>query len=85
MIIKITYKARKLLADNIAFYREEKNWTQEQLAEKLETTVRHLSNIENAKLNSGIDFVERISNVLNIEIYQLFEKRDNYKHKRIRK
>lgn len=66
IIIKITFKARRLLGNNIAFYRTKKGWTQEQLAEKLGTSTVYLSNLENAKKNTRIDYIEHISNTLNI-------------------
>lgn len=83
--IKITHNARKYLANNIVFYRIKKGWSQEELAEKLGTSPKYLSSLENAKSNCRIDNIEHISNILDIEIYQLFEKREYSKKKRIPK
>lgn len=83
--IKITHNARKYLANNIVFYRIKKGWSQEELAEKLGTSPKYLSSLENAKRNCRIDNIEHISNILDIEVYQLFEKREILKKKRIPK
>jgi len=83
--IKITHNARKNLANNIVFFRIKKGWSQEELAEKLGTSPKYLSSLENAKKNCRIDYIEHISNILDIEVYQLLEKREHLKKKRIPK
>ena len=47
MIIKSKYKdrARKILANNIVYFRIKKNWSQEDFAEALGTTTTYVSNI----------------------------------------
>ena len=73
--IKTNYKARKILANNIVYYRLLKGWSQEYFAEKLGTTTTYLSSLENAKRNTSIDYIEHLSNTLDIGLSQLLEDR----------
>lgn len=41
--------SRKILANNIVYFRLKLNWSQEDLAEELGTTPTYVSNLENAK------------------------------------
>ena len=52
MIINKVSKTRKILANNIVFYRLEKGWSQEDFAEVLKTTPTYVSGLENAKRNT---------------------------------
>lgn len=83
MIIKLKSNARKILANNITYYRLQKGWSQEDFADKLGTTPTYVSNLENAKKNTRIDYIDHIANVLNVELFQLFEKREIVKNRRI--
>lgn len=56
--------ARRILANNIVYFRLQKNWTQEDLACKLEITPVYISNIENARCNMRMDYVDYIANIL---------------------
>ncbi len=67
--------ARKMLANNIVYYRLKKGWTQEELADKLGTTPNYISNIENAKRNVRIDYIGFIANIFDIPLEQLFIER----------
>lgn len=78
-----TNNARNILANNIVFYRIKNGWSQEDFADKLGTTVTYVSSLENAKRNTRIDYIEHISNVLGIKLYQLFEYRDKVENNRI--
>ena len=62
MAIKLESNARKILANNIVYYRLEKGWSQEDFADKLGTTPTYVSNLENAKRNTRIDYIDHISN-----------------------
>ena len=75
--------ARNILANNIVFFRLENGWSQEDFADKLDTTVTYISSLENAKRNSRIDYVEHIADVLGIEMYQLFKPRNKVDNNRI--
>lgn len=41
-------KLRKILSDNVKYYRFSKGYTQEQLAEKIDVSARYMSDIENS-------------------------------------
>lgn len=81
--IKTTYKARKILANNIVYYRLKCGWSQEDLAERLGTTTTYLSTLENAKRNTSIDYIEHLSYILNVQLSQLLEVRDPIENRRI--
>lgn len=77
------YKSRKLIARNIVYYRLKLKWSQETFAEKLGTTTVYLSEVENAKRNIGIDFIDRISFALEINPEDLFIPREESVRKRV--
>lgn len=81
--IKSNNNARNILANNIVYYRLQNGWSQEDFADKLETTVTYVSSLENAKRNSRIDYIEHISNVLGVEMYQLFQPRNKIDNNRV--
>lgn len=83
MAIKLKTDARNILANNIVYYRLQKGWSQEDFADKLGTTPTYVSNLENAKRNTRIDYIDHIAIVLNVELFQLFEKRENIENRRI--
>lgn len=62
----------KLLAKNIKFYRLQKGWSQEKLAEKTNYSRNNISDIENARYPATLYKVEDISKALSIDIYKLF-------------
>lgn len=83
MTIKLKSNARSILANNIVYYRLQKGWSQEDFADKLGTTPTYVSNLENAKRNTRIDYIDHIATTLNVELFQLFEKRENIENRRI--
>ena len=83
MIIKLKSDARKILANNIVYFRLEHDWSQEDFADKLGTTPTYVSNLENAKKNTRIDYIDHIATVFDVELFQLFEKRENIENRRI--
>ena len=83
MTIKLKSNARNILANNIVYYRLQKGWSQEDFADKLGTTPTYVSNLENAKRNTRIDYIDHIATTLNVELFQLFEKRANIETRRI--
>lgn len=74
--MKYQKKARKILANNIKYYRLKKGLSQEELAELLETTPVYLSSLENAKRNIRLDYIEHIANTLEVNIKELFIERE---------
>ena len=83
MTIKLKSNARSILANNIVYYRLQKGWSQEDFADKLGTTPTYVSNLENAKRNTRIDYIDHIATTLNVELFQLFEKRENIENRGI--
>ncbi len=83
MTIKLKSSARNILANNIVYYRLQNGWSQEYFADKLGTTPTYVSNLENAKRNTRIDYIDHIATTLNVELFQLFEKRKNIENRRI--
>jgi transcriptional regulator with XRE-family HTH domain len=65
------------------YYRLQRGWSQEDFADKLGTTPTYVSNLENAKRNTRIDYIGHIATTLNVELFQLFEKRENIENRRI--
>lgn len=66
-------KIRKILSENIRYYRFKMKYTQETLAEKADLSTRYISDIENENGNIPIDTLENIANVLNVEPYMLLK------------
>ena len=83
MTINLKPYAREILANNIVYFRLNNGWSQEDFADKLGTTPTYVSNLENAKRNTRIDYIGHIATVLNVELFQLFEKRDFIENRRI--
>ncbi len=65
-------KALKLLGLRVQFFRQQKDITQEYLAEKIDKTVDTVSNIERGVGFARIDTLIDICNVLSIELADLF-------------
>lgn len=61
---------RKRIGKRIAYLREEKGLSQEELAYKVGAKVKTIVNIESGKFNPGFDSLQKISNVFgkNVDI-----------------
>ena len=59
----------------IGYYRKEKSWSQEQLAEKLGISRQHLAAVEAPRMNRGLslELLFNIASVLEIEPYLLLK------------
>ena len=73
---EVSKKNKKILANNIKYYRLKKGLSQEELAEILGTTPVYLSSLENAKRNIRLDYIEHIANTLEVNIKDLFIERE---------
>lgn len=82
-MINIKNKTRKLLANNIIYFRHKNNWSQEMLAEKMKSSPAYISQLENAKRNVTSDFFDKIADTFKIETYQLLIERDVVNYKRV--
>lgn len=60
-----------MVGKNIKFFREKKNITQSELADKLCVTRQAVSNWENGKTESDIEMLNKIASVLEISIEEL--------------
>lgn len=80
---KYENQARKILANNIIYFRLKKNWSQEDFADELGTTTTYVSNLENARRNTRIDYIGHIADTLGVSIEQLFEERSPIENHRI--
>ena len=67
---------RKILANNIKYFRLKKNLSQEEFAEMLGTTPVYLSTLENAKRNIRTDYIGHIADTLEIDVKELFVERN---------
>lgn len=68
-----TKNIRKVLSENVKYYRFKKHLTQEQLAEKCDISPRYLSDIENFKGNIPVDTLEVIAYHLDVEPFLLLK------------
>ena len=64
-------KLRETLALNIRIERRRKDITQETLAEMAGISVKHVTKIENAQVNTSIYFIYRIAKALDVKIDEL--------------
>lgn len=68
-------KTRKILANNIVYYRTKNNWTQEQLAELLNTSSGYVSEMEHEKRNISCDYIDLLANIFKVEPQELLTNR----------
>lgn len=71
-MVTIITQTRKIVANNIVYFRVQKNISQENLAELLGTSPAYVSEIENEKRNLSCDYIDLIANVFMIEPHELF-------------
>ena len=83
MSIKNKNQARKILANNIIYFRLKKNWSQEDFADELGTTSTYVSNLENARRNTRVDYIGHIADILDVSLEQLFTERPKVENNRI--
>ncbi|MEI3255000.1 MAG: helix-turn-helix transcriptional regulator [Candidatus Gastranaerophilaceae bacterium] len=62
----------KKLGHKIRILRDEKNLSQEKLAEKISIDRGHIGTIENGKADTRIYTVKQIANALEVDITELF-------------
>ncbi|MCR5080839.1 MAG: helix-turn-helix domain-containing protein [Treponema sp.] len=63
---------KAVFGENLKKYRKKKNLSQEQFAEKLDITNKHLSELETGKSFVSAELLERISEVLSVSASALF-------------
>lgn len=82
-VATITTKTRQILANNIVYYRIKNNWSQEYFAELLGTSSGYVSEMENAKRNISIDYIDHLANIFKIEPHELLLNRLTVTKRRI--
>lgn len=75
---EITNKTSFLLGKNIVYFRQlpERQWSQDTLAQKINSDKGYLSQIENARRNASTDYIERLCRVFNVEPEEMFKDRN---------
>lgn len=68
----MSMNVRKTFGQNLKNYRKQKLLSQEQLAEQLNISVKHLSTLETGKTFASPELMEKISTVLNVSVSSLF-------------
>lgn len=63
---------KQIFGNNLHSYRKLRGFSQEQLAEKLDISVKHLSTLETGKVFASAELIEKISTELNVSISSLF-------------
>ena len=63
---------KAIFGNNIHSYRKRRNLSQEQLAEKLDISVKHLSTLETGKVFASAELIETIALVLEVSVAALF-------------
>ncbi|MBR6800665.1 MAG: helix-turn-helix transcriptional regulator [Eubacteriaceae bacterium] len=67
------YGKYRSLGLNIAYYRKQKGFSQEQLAEKIDISRTHMSRIETADCAVSLDVIFDICEALEIPSYKIFK------------
>lgn len=83
MVIYIITKTRKILANNIVYFRVKNNWSQDDLAELLGTSSVYISQMENAKRNISCDYIDHLANIFKVESVELLKYRSPVNTRRI--
>jgi transcriptional regulator with XRE-family HTH domain len=65
---------KSFFGENLRFYRKEKRLSQEQLSEKADISVKHLSAIERGRTFVSGELLEKLSKSLEIPVYLFFIK-----------
>lgn len=82
-MIYIITKTRKILANNIVYFRVKNNWSQDDLAELLGTSSVYISQMENAKRNISCDYIDHLANIFKVEPVELLKYRSPVDTRRI--
>jgi transcriptional regulator with XRE-family HTH domain len=63
---------RRRLSKNVRYLRTLHGLTQEELAERVGNTHKHIGEIERARVNVGIDIVSKLARALAVDVVDLF-------------
>ena len=65
-------KAQEQLGLRIRFLRQQRHWSQEDLALNANINKNYISDLENGRRNPSLEILERIAIALNISLEELF-------------
>ena len=65
--------SKKLFGARIKSLRENRGWTQEVLAERMDISTHYISSIERGKENPTFDMLMKFSDALKVEMWELFD------------
>lgn len=65
-------EVKKIFGNNLHIYRKLRGFSQEQLAEKLNISVKHLSTLETGKVFASAELIEKFSDILEVSVSSLF-------------
>jgi transcriptional regulator with XRE-family HTH domain len=63
---------KPIFGENLKFYRKAKHLSQEQLSEKVDISVKHLSSIERGLTFVSADLLEKLACSVNVPVFYLF-------------
>jgi len=69
----LTQEIKDILANNLKYFRIQRQFSQAQLAEKANISVTFLSNIERGKMFPKVETLSRLTESLDVEVYELFQ------------
>lgn len=81
----IMENVEKFLGQNIKKYRKARGFTQAELAEALEIDFKYLSRLETGIATPSIRILDKMSDVLKVEVAQLFDFSEQKDEKTLRK
>lgn len=76
-------KTRKILANNIVYWRLQRKWSQEEFAYRLGSSPQYVSTMENGKRNISSDYIDHLATIFKIEPHELLIERPIVKNRRI--
>jgi transcriptional regulator with XRE-family HTH domain len=65
--------ARELLARNIRELRQQKGWSQDELAARADLHRTYIGTVERAEQSITVDSMEKLANALNVKVARLLE------------
>ena len=78
-------KLSKIIGNNLKYLRYQSGLSQEKFYEQYNLNAKYMSFIERGEINISVDFLQKIANILNIEIEYLtnFDKNKIITYKRV--
>ena len=69
----MSQSSREILSKNVKKYRENRHFSMEELSLLLEVDNSYISKLEKSKVNITIDKLEKLAQILGIEVVDLFK------------